>query len=346
MIKNAIIFIVVSLFSLIILDLYLLISEIQTPHFSMIDQEKGKINIPNRKILFVSEGFYMGSTNKLGYWGPAYPQIKDKDIIRIALLGNSFVEGIQVFEKYHFRSILENELNQRLKCRVEVLNFGKGRSNLSDMFYSYNFFVKQFDPDIVLFFVDYESSSIGSRGVSDMAPFYYLENDKFKIDYSFQNQKNFKIIQLSSFLLKNSSITRLIYNCYRTYATGNTFFILFDKFSTLGKDYTSSRELTVNSLEFNNITRRLIEEILKNKENIIVFNPRDNTSLPDEFSKIIPESQLIDLSQPIDSLRSLNINPNYWIVTKSEAHWNHIGHQAVGCYLSKKIIPKTLPFCK
>ena len=338
MLKNIIIFIIVSLLLFGLIDIYLLVSEIQTPHFSMIDPEKGKVNIPDRKILFVSEGFYMGGTNHFSYWGPAYPQQKNDTTIRIGLLGNSFVEGIQLFEKYHFRSILENRLNRYLNCRVEVLNFGKGRNNLSDMFYSYNFFVKQFNPDIVLFFVDYTSDNIGSRDVADMAPYYYLENDELKIDYSFREQRSFKIIQSARFFLKNSSLTRLIYNCYTTYIYGKTCSILLDKFCNLVKDDTSSIMQEVDSLNLNGISGRLIKEILKNKGNIIVFNPRDNTSLADEILEIIPESQLIDLSLPIDSLYSLNIDPNYWIVTNSEAHWNHIGHQVVGYYLSEKII--------
>ena len=336
MIKNAVIFVLTSVLLFVMMDVYLLISEIQTPHFSMIDPVKGKVNIPDRKVLFISEGFYMGSTNHYGYWGPGYPPEKKENEYRIALLGNSFVEGIQVFDKYHFRTILEKNLNKSSHRKVEVLNFGKGRSNLSDMFYSYNFFVRQFHPDAALFFIDYTSGDIGwDMGVADLAPFYYLSDDHLEIDYSFRDQRSFKIIQSFQFLLKNSSITRLLYNCYKTYSSGNTFAVLFDKFANLSrKESTSAVPNTPKFPPLNPTARRIISEIIKNRNNIIVFNPRDRTVLPKEISDMVPSAQLIDLSRPLDSLLSIGIDPNYWKVAKTEGHWNHYGHEAVGDYLS------------
>jgi hypothetical protein len=78
---------------------------------------------------------------------------KPESVVRIAVLGDSFTEGLQVTARERFTHVLENGLN---KCNafpdrtVEVINFGVSGMGQSREMALYESFVKFFSPDVVL----------------------------------------------------------------------------------------------------------------------------------------------------------------------------------------------------
>lgn len=338
--KNSIVFGLISIILIVIIDIFLNASEIQTPHFSVIDPVRGKINIPNQRVAFFSEGFYMGSINSLGYWGQVYHRKKNPNSVRIALMGNSFVEGIQVFTKYHFGSILEEEMATNESKKVEVLNFGKGRSNLSDMLYSYNFLVEEFEPDITLFFIDYSSVNVNtSRSAVDLAPYYYLLENRLEIDRNFTNRKEFQLLHASRFLVKNSSLIRLAYNCFKTYQSGQIWINLFDKFAHNQKVKLRQPKVVVFP-KISKTANAILFEVIQTQTNIIVFNPRDGTDLPEQIRGMVPKEQLIDLTPKIDSLINNGMDPYFFKGSGEKGHWNRQTHKIVGVYLADHLQQK------
>ena len=63
---------------------------------------------------------------------------KSANVLRIALIGDSYIEGFQLFERHHFKTYLEQKLSQKLKKKVEVLNFGIGGADLRGMYLRYD----------------------------------------------------------------------------------------------------------------------------------------------------------------------------------------------------------------
>jgi lysophospholipase L1-like esterase len=74
--------------------------------------------------------------------------------LRIALLGDSFVEGVQVEMGERFSERLEQKLNSD-NNRVEVLNFGCSWYSPLLELSLYRHLVREFDPDLVLLFVHF-----------------------------------------------------------------------------------------------------------------------------------------------------------------------------------------------
>ena len=61
--------------------------------------------------------------NSLGWREYEYSKEKPENVVRIAIVGDSFVEGLNIDWPSHFSKVLERELN-KLGTVVEVLSFG------------------------------------------------------------------------------------------------------------------------------------------------------------------------------------------------------------------------------
>jgi hypothetical protein len=101
-------------------------------------------------------------TNSLGYIGDEYAIEKPRDTVRIAVFGDSIVEGLQVNYYENFNKILENALNASGSCgkKYEVMNFGVGGTGTFLQYQGYKKIASKFDPDIIFLFFheDYEDN--------------------------------------------------------------------------------------------------------------------------------------------------------------------------------------------
>src|SRR5262245_4705138 len=64
--------------------------------------------------------------NARGLRGPEFPYEKPAGVLRILVLGDSFVEGYTVEEREIFTEVMKNALEARLHTPVEVINAGTG----------------------------------------------------------------------------------------------------------------------------------------------------------------------------------------------------------------------------
>ena len=104
--------------------------------------------------LYFNEGFGIGKYNEYRYCGESNPPKKPANTIRIALLGDSFIESYQVFERDYFGTIAEKLLSQKYeKLHFEILNFGRAGFDISDMYVYQNTFVEEFNPDYIFYMV-------------------------------------------------------------------------------------------------------------------------------------------------------------------------------------------------
>ena len=97
-------------------------------------------------------------TNSYGFRGKERRKTKPSSTFRIALMGDSMVLALQVPLKKTAAHILETKLNgletPDVEVKYEVLNFGIGNFGLGQMFLAYKEIASQFDPDLVLVFIN------------------------------------------------------------------------------------------------------------------------------------------------------------------------------------------------
>lgn len=109
-------------------------------------------------------------TTKDGYIGEDVLREKGEGVKRIAVLGDSFVQALQVDYDKNFTALLEEKLNTRDSTYTwEMLNFGTGGQGTSEQIIKYEYVVKGYDPDIVLL-VLYEGND-------------YSDNENFHTSY-------------------------------------------------------------------------------------------------------------------------------------------------------------------
>ena len=115
-----------------------------------IDQFLGFSLYPNKDVTWRREGFSRVHFNSHGMQDREYSLEKPAGVKRIAVIGDSFVEALQVERKDNFCSQLEKLFNAESKQKVEVMNFGCQAHNLAQTYLNLKKSVMRFSPDVVI----------------------------------------------------------------------------------------------------------------------------------------------------------------------------------------------------
>lgn len=120
----------------------------------------GFIHLKNKPIIWTAEGFSSDSTNSIGFVDGEHQLVKPSGVYRIAILGDSLVEGLQVPQKKRFSNLLEQQLNANRTLSVgapvkfEVMNFGTSAASTGQEYLTFLRYVEQFKPDLTILFYD------------------------------------------------------------------------------------------------------------------------------------------------------------------------------------------------
>lgn len=153
MLKNLILLLVTCLVMLLLTEGILRLTGVSYPVFSDFDELRGFKLRPGKSGFYEGEGQSNISINSLGYRDLERTLEKPTNVVRIAVLGDSFVEARQVEHEDTFSSVLDRDLD---KCgafsgrSVEVLNFGVGGYNTTQALLTLEKDAIRFDPDIVI----------------------------------------------------------------------------------------------------------------------------------------------------------------------------------------------------
>ena len=341
-VKSSILFILAVFFGLIVMEGYERFGEIESLSNFMVDSIHGKRLKPDVPLLYLNEGFYLGETNHYGYLGPDYTSENKENAFRVALIGDSYVEAFHVFDRNSFRAISENELNQFLNRKVEVLNFGRSGFVLSDMYVYYKNFASEFHPDKILVFV--HDDDFFQQSYQSLLPTVKMQGDNIKIEKDFIKGSPFKNYKKSQFLRENSVFLKIANNCYKIYKDGLFDKIIFGKLSRLFtlKNKKQGSLSSQGKAPGNNTTeeipllnKQIIRTFAQDKKVYLVL--ADNPSA--QVEQIIENSgiQTIRIFPALEELRKKGIDPNYWPATNKEGHWNHAAHKVIGELLAEKL---------
>jgi hypothetical protein len=319
-----------AILGIMLMELFFQVVEIELPYHEL-DERVGKKMIPSRRINYFKEGFYLGASNKYGYLGNPYPPVRNNNNIRIAILGDSYAEGFQVFEDHHFARILENKLNaDKGDQGYEVLNFGVGNYDYNDMVIQYKNFIEDFDPDILLFII-HEQDFQFRDGFFIPSPALKMKDDSLVIDYSFTSGRTYQVYSKISFLMDNSCVIKALNNAYKISKRDAFKQILFDK---LYRHDVNASEF-IPSMDHNpELDVRVYKsmEWFKDKKVFFVFKQDVSREFMQEFEN---HGVICSSVEPVlfSELGDKGIHFLYWDVTNTWGHWNHAAQKVVGEHL-------------
>ncbi|NTW48514.1 MAG: SGNH/GDSL hydrolase family protein [Chlorobiales bacterium] len=335
LLKNIAVFLLSLIVSLIVIDVFVNYAEIENVSRFSVEPKRGKVLTPNLKVLYLNEGFHIGQVNEYSYLGPGYPPQKDADVFRVALIGDSQVEGEYMFGRSHFRSVLENELKRLSGKKVEVLNFGYGGLDIAGMYCRDVTFASNFKPDLTLYFI----------GAGDLVaehdplnPNCYLKNDSLKIDYTL-DQPAYTSYLKTKFFREHSTLVKMLNDGIGLAKEGRTAAIVLDKFYTgfSSPDKGPATEKTTQNgpKEIPELVVAILNGLSRRDDKVLVLMK----DFPKEAMPYIQNGKCttIRLDKVIDQLKSEGIDPQYWPITKKHGHWNHIANQAIGRYLAQQL---------
>lgn len=182
-------------------ELLLRVADVSYPILSRIDQDLGMVLRPRAEGWWRSEGEAYVRINAQGLRDREHSLSKPLNTLRIAVLGDSFAEAVQVPVEDAFWSVLERELQY---CRVldgrepEVINFGVSGYGTAQELIMLRRRVWAYDPDIVLLAVtpgnDVRNNS-RSLEKDDRRPYFVRENGRLVEDASFRELFGFRMRQ-------------------------------------------------------------------------------------------------------------------------------------------------------
>lgn len=295
-------------------------------------EKYGKRRITDENFVFLNEGFGIRKFNEFGFSGDENISIfKTKKTFRIGLIGDSFIESLQVFERQYFGNILKEKLEKLYpNFKFEILNFGKSGSDLGDMYVTYKEYVEILNPDLVLFFIS--NVDLKAERREPISPILVLKNDSLKIANSFNRTLVENKMKLNE-ICKNSCIGNLVYSAFSNLKIKNQsvkIVNLINKFFTNNKKSIKQQQPRANSNPTDSIAIQITKN-LKNANTYIVN--RGTKNLNDDFSNLCKRLGLKTFKL-FDTSFSEFSSYSYWKNAKMQGHWNYEGHK----YVAKKIL--------
>ncbi len=157
------------------------------PYFYCYDDYRGWGLNPGAHGWYQREGVAYVRISHGGFRGPNYPQRKPPGVIRVAVLGDSYVEAIQVPEDKTFTAVIGRELGNcpRLKGkRVEAMNFGVDGYGTAQELITLRRKVWQYSPDIVVLGIflgnDMRNNSVALES-DQCRPFYRYHDGRLSL---------------------------------------------------------------------------------------------------------------------------------------------------------------------
>lgn len=356
--KNTAIFLVSLLVALLISEAIVRVFAPQDLrlNFSQWDEYVGFVNIPGIEGTTVHSDFRMTvRINSKGLRDREFDYKKEKDTYRIGIFGDSFTfgEGVQNHETYP--KLLENLLHaddqvNALGKRIEVLNFGIGKTGTSHQYALYRKEGKKYDLDLVII------GFLGANDFSDNVPgVFTLENGQLKHSPSAYSsirrmQKIVYYFPFYKWLTAHSHLANLV----RKQAT-----IMDDRQRTAAHTQTGSNvDLQAKNERLAvDTTRKLLAEFVRESRqegaNLIMLNLPGKEQKPftaqginephvlqyhqlEGDLKKMPGLEIVDLT-PLFS--KLPVEPYYF---RHDGHMTALGLQLVAVELRNYLRPKLI----
>ena len=186
-------------FALLLSEITLRIAGISYPSFYQVDEYRGHALIPGISGWWNHEGKGWVQVNQDGLRDREYTKYKPENTFRIAILGDSFAEAIQVNQEETFWSFIEKELpncqgiNQQ---KVEVINFGVGDYGTAQELMTLKHRVWDYSPDLIILAIFTGNDIINNSKVLSpddrFSPFLLEKDGELIMDLSFKETETYQ----------------------------------------------------------------------------------------------------------------------------------------------------------
>ncbi len=181
--KNLCLVAVVVVILLAVLEAALAISKFNTPANVRFVPSKGFTYIPQAYYRHTKEGYSEGRFNSHGFRDYERTYEKPSGVFRILVLGDSYIEALQVQLEDSFTALLEKSLNaQGSSTRFEVLGLGGSGFGTADEYLRYLNFGAAYHPDLVILAFTTGNDFHNNSKV--------LNREGFSFYYEFDEQRN------------------------------------------------------------------------------------------------------------------------------------------------------------
>lgn len=186
------------LVALAIAEIILRIIGYSYPNFYTLDQERGNALRPNAEGWYRKEGKAYVRINSQGLRDGEHTLAKPPETIRIAILGDSYAEALQVPVENAFWHVMEQRLQN---CpafagkKIEVINFGVSGYGTAQELITLRQHVWAYAPDIILLLVTTNNDiTDNSRSLkkTDQIPYFVYRDNQLVLDNSFQSTPAFR----------------------------------------------------------------------------------------------------------------------------------------------------------
>lgn len=283
-------------------------------------------------------------TNNIGFHGPDVSQEKKRATYRIAVLGSSFVESLQVPVSEMFTTLLEDKLNQKSDMgSVEVIPIGfSGNTTLLDILY-YRQFVRPLKPDLVIVFLtEYEAQHEPSDAI--------LGADG-EVHSSLLSSGHGETATLFKNLIRRSHVLMVLLERYHEMVASSKNLFHRAKPSTAStKDTTDPSNEMWNREEM--ILNSLKQTIASDGAKILFVSwgsayaaTSSKVALVDNLTRIAGEQKIpyIALDKPIAALEKEEGRSGTW---SCDGHFNEDGHRFVAEILYRYLVTHQFNFYK
>jgi len=218
-------------FGIIVMEIGLRIAGISYPSFYQVDPYRGHALISNYSAQWTHEGNGHVSLNQDSLRDKDHDLVKPSNTYRIAILGDSFSEAIQVNAEETFWAILAENLSACAALtgkKIEVINFGVGDYGTAQELMTLKHEVWKYKPDLVLLEIftgnDLVNNSKALSPSDRFAPFLVKKQGKFVWDMSFQDSDTYRrrgsqFRQALFWLINHSRVLQVINEAKRAITT-------------------------------------------------------------------------------------------------------------------------------
>lgn len=337
MIKQIVLCVISFTLTLVCCEIFLATSHIASVSASEFYNDIGKARRKNHTYVYFNEGFGIGRFNEFGYIGEARPPHKDDNAIRVLLIGDSFVESFQIFQRDYFGNLAESDLNKQFPdIRFEFLNFGMSGFDIADMFAYQKVYADRFDYDYAMYFVS--KHDLCPSNDHKLRPFLEMNEDILSVSNQF-DESHVEKYKKQRFLKQNLVSFNMLIGCIEKSRKTSVSSTLFGKLYAIFQSEPASKNtgnMIENTYVLNPLTQKVLESV--DSQKVIIVN-RDSHEMPLQFALACQKNNLhyLDLSQSLKKAKNDGLDPKWWGVTKKQGHWNHIGHRIVADEIAKTI---------
>ena len=175
---------------------------IDRPRLYRTDADRGWSLKANVRTHWTQEGSASVHTNSQGYRDREWSLLKESGTLRIAVLGDSFTEALQVPLEQTWVSQLPKAMAAIPSCRLlrgfqagaETLNFGIGGYGTGQSWLTWQKDVRPFKPQLVLHAVYFENDlrdNTNSQRGSGAAPTFMIEGEEIRVNKSFRESRGY-----------------------------------------------------------------------------------------------------------------------------------------------------------